>query len=99
MSLGIPYAQGSDTSLAAAVSMKRSAASIREDILQIVKVAGREGVTCDETETMMCLSHQTVSARFTELKRDELVFDSGQRRLTRSAREAAVYVAVKPVTP
>lgn len=47
--------------------------------------------TCDETEDRLGLIHQSASARFSELKRDGRILATGERRLTRSGRYAAVY--------
>lgn len=49
------------------------------------------GMTCDEIETQLALSHQTASARFSEMKRDGLIY-SKMKRKTRSGRNAASYV-------
>jgi len=50
------------------------------------------GATCDEIERLTGLTHQTVSARLAELTQRGLVAPSGQTRVTRSGRGAAVMV-------
>jgi predicted ArsR family transcriptional regulator len=46
--------------------------------------------TCDECEQDLDMSHQTTSARFTELRAKELIEPCGKRK-TRSGRNAVVY--------
>jgi response regulator of citrate/malate metabolism len=51
-----------------------------------------DGATCDEVELRLGISHQTCSARITELKRDEQIgWIKGDRRATRTGRSAQVY--------
>jgi len=91
----LPFVRGSDTSEDAAKSMGPQAARLREIVFNAIRAAGKEGLTCDETEALMGRSHQSVSPRFGELRRDELVVDSGLVRRTRGNRNAAVHVAVE----
>lgn len=86
------FVQGSDTSQAAAVSMRGSARIIREQICDTISTM--DGCTCDEVELLLDLRHQTASARITELRDEGLIEDSGNRRKTRSGRDAAVWVSV-----
>jgi hypothetical protein len=55
------------------------------------------GCTCDEYEAATNIKHQTASARFTELKRDGLLTETGFRP-TRSNKMAAVYVTARQFT-
>ena len=87
----LPYARDSDTSFEAAESMREPAAVIRSAILRAV-VASHIGLTCDEAEVKLHLTHQTCSARFTELHQAGLILKTEQRRLTRGNRNAVVYV-------
>lgn len=48
------------------------------------------GVTADELEVKLKLSHQTCSARVTELLKDKAIHWKGKRK-TRSGRMARVY--------
>lgn len=50
--------------------------------------------TCDEVEVLLCLSHQTCSARFADLKRAGLI-EPTTRRKTRSGRWAMAWRKVK----
>jgi hypothetical protein len=49
------------------------------------------GATCDRLEQDTGLSHQSCSARISELARDGLIADTGSREKTRSGRTARVY--------
>ena len=55
-------------------------------------VAGAHGLTDDELEERLRLSHQCVSARTNELRKSGRLIDSGVRRRTRRGRLAAVWV-------
>lgn len=93
--VGLPYNLGSDTSKEAAESMVPSASTIREWVLSYVRAQARfGGTTCDAAEVALKLTHQTCSARFNDLKKERLIFDSGKRTPTRSGRKAAVYLPV-----
>ena len=50
------------------------------------------GLTCDQLETMTKRSHQTVSASLYHIRKKGLIADSGERRPTRSGRQAIVWV-------
>lgn len=78
-----------DTSLEAFDSIKKDLSSLKERVfLVIIK---ENGLTCDEVELMLRLSHQTASARINDLLKENLIYDSGQRRKTRSNRNAIVW--------
>lgn len=85
------YVAGSDTSQAAAQSI--DALSMRGIALEAIKRAGLHGMTSDELEATIGMRHQTASARIRELALGGNIFDSGQRRKTRSGRKAAVWLA------
>lgn len=87
----LPHA-GTDTSAAAAKNMKAKAPLLREQVRTAV-ASHPEGMTCDEAEIALGLSHQTCSARLNELVARSDIVDSGNRRPTRSGRKAIVYVA------
>ena len=52
---------------------------------------GSRGLTCDEVECIKKISHQTASARIRDLARIGMIVDSGERRKTRSGRNAIVW--------
>ena len=93
------YVAGNLSSEEAADSVKESAATIRGRIYRYVSESPA-GKTCDELEAELYLSHQTCSARCTELKRLGLlspkIDESGAklRRQTRSGRNADVLFPV-----
>jgi hypothetical protein len=88
------YVRGSDTSHDAADSLEESLLSrLRAQIFALIDVRGERGATCDEIEVALDLRHQTASARVRELALGELIFFTGERRLTRSKRRARVYYA------
>jgi hypothetical protein len=66
-------------------------------ILDLLLILGRVGATCDEMERDLGISHQTLSARCSDLLRLGLVMrkptgDTYERRKTRAGRAAAVLV-------
>jgi hypothetical protein len=88
-----PYVAHSDTSKAAAESMREGAAYQRQTVLAHITECGMDGATSDEVEAKLTMRHQSASARFVDLARLDLIVDSKQRRKTRSGRTAAVWVA------
>jgi len=84
------YHKGADTSIEAyAQTPEKSRSKIRYAILAKIKELGN--ATCDEIEQLLNLSHQCASARISELNKDNLIEDTGERRLTRLGRKARVY--------
>ena len=87
------FVAGSDTSEAAAASI--DAGSMREIAYKAIQHSGLHGMTSDELEMTIGMRHQTASARIRELAMNGRVFDSGQRRQTRSGRKAVVWLAYR----
>lgn len=92
------FHQGADTSIQAhqetptLVRIRQ-----REHILRIIEGRGRDGATCQELEIQLGMSHESCSARITELHHKfKLIEDSGRRRHTTSGRKARVYVKAPP---
>lgn len=84
---------GNENSVEAHNSIKRGQAQeMRRRVLAFIQMRGAEGATCEECETALRMSHQTASARCSELKRDGLVHEAGSRK-TRTGRNAAVLKA------
>lgn len=73
--------------------MESRASALRAYILAALRRRRGAGATCDELETALRLSHQTVSARLRELALAREVVTTDQRRATRRGRKARVYVA------
>lgn len=90
---GLPYQRGSDTSKAAAESMEEVAPAILTQVLLFIKRSGKHGANYDEIVVALNRDKPTISARCNELKRLGKIVDSGKRRMTRSGRPAAVYLA------
>jgi hypothetical protein len=90
------HVRGSDTSRAAAESVRTTAPIQQAAVLAYLAQCGPQGATVDEIEEALGLRHQSASARMTEAVRMGLAEDSGERRRTRSGRTAAVWVVVQP---
>lgn len=60
----------------------------------MIEASGALGMTDDELERAMGRSHQTVSARRNGLKADDLICDSGMKRITRTQSPAIVWITV-----
>jgi hypothetical protein len=93
---GIGFEAGNETSYEAAASWgKEETSRLRRLVLRTVREAGEEGRTCDEMELELGLTHQTCSARCTELKQKGFIFERRKddvlvKRRTRGGRMAAV---------
>jgi hypothetical protein len=87
-----PHVAGSDTSRAAAESLRPHLAGLNARVYAAVESAGEDGRTCDEVEVLMDGRHQTISSRIRHLVQIGCLVDSGRRRRTRSGRTARVYV-------
>lgn len=85
--------RGSDTSYDAAKSIAGGAEAMRVKCLEVIRQNG--SATCDEVETQLDGRHQTISARVRELVQLGFIYDTGERRKTRSGRSARVYKAVE----
>lgn len=90
------YHGGADTSKAAAKSVSASVRVMqRAKVLAALEEYGPMGATCDQVEVALGGSHQSISARISELKRDGAIVDSGRRRMTRTGRTARVLVLAR----
>ncbi len=87
---------GVATSVAANRSIAPDKASLRELILAQIRLMSPIGSTCEDVERNCGLSHQTASARISELLRDGLIEARGCRQ-TASGRMARVYFIVGEV--
>jgi hypothetical protein len=59
--------------------------------VRILRQLAAGDATCDELEMRCALSHQTTSARCTELRKNGHIGRTGKTRCTRSGRSAHVY--------
>ena len=88
-----PFVAHSDTSRAAAESMKKVAPSYEAQVLDFIRRRGSYGATADECLEALGLTHQNGSARVSTLARKGAIIRTDKGRLTRSGRMARVYVA------
>lgn len=89
-----PHAPTSETSRAAAESVRESAQSVRRRVLELIRQRG--GLTADEVAVLLGTMHNTTSPRVTELVLTGQLVDSGHRRRTRTGRQAVVWIEVDP---
>jgi len=87
---------GNEQSVAANEKISEFKVSARNRVL--IAIQSSVGQTCEEIEAETLLSHQSCSARISELKRDGLIRKIGTRP-TRSGCQAAVYQAVLKRNP
>ena len=93
---------GTETSAAAAESIKPHVNTLCRRVLDCI-ASMPAGLTCDQAECILNLSHQTCSARFRDLASSQppsiqkLVLEDGSyaKRKTRSGRSAFVYIATE----
>lgn len=78
-----------DTSIDAAGEARPKSGKQRQAVYEAIKAAG--GLTSDELSRRLELPAQSVTARVNSLANDGLIYDSGQRRLTRYNRKAIVW--------
>lgn len=65
---------------------------IQLQVLDLLRLAGHEGLTCEQIEKKGNLRHQTASARLYELRAMNLAENRGIRRKTTAGRTAAVWI-------
>lgn len=88
-----PSVQGSATSNAAAMAIEGSPrARARAAVLAAIRDSV-DGLTAEKIEQVTGMGGSTVRPRLIELENLHLIVKSGKRRLTKSGREAEVYVA------
>jgi hypothetical protein len=83
---------GVDTSKEAGASVQAILGALQAKVLRYIRSRGEDGATCDEVEAHLNMRHQTASARVRELVLKEGILYSGNKRRTRSGRNARVYV-------
>lgn len=87
----LPPHNGTKTSKEAAESMRGRAGTLRQKVLLAIRNSP-SGLTCDACEELLSLSHQTCSARFSELRQKGFIVNiNNEVRKTRSNRNAAVW--------
>lgn len=63
----------------------------RETIFRYILDSGSNGATCDEAEAFLKVSHQTASARITDLLEAGRIHYGTETRKTRAGKSARVY--------
>ncbi len=84
-----PHVKDSDTSMAAAESIRGIVGPMHAEILRQLRLEGE--LNDDDLEEILEQRHQTISARRRELVLMGRVVDSGRRRATRSGRMATLW--------
>ena len=81
--------KGSETSVKAFQGTAPQLRALQRDtVLSYIKVKG--GLTCEEVSYGLSIRYTAASARMSELQRDGLIEDSGERRPTSTGRSARV---------
>jgi hypothetical protein len=89
------YQRHSGTSHAAAESIEPAADTLRAEVYSWIVRCGLYGATDEETADTLRMAGNTERPRRVELCDGGLVADSGQRRKTRSGRNAVVWISVR----
>jgi hypothetical protein len=89
------YHQGKPESAAAKKLSDKTARYQRARIVALARKRRGQGITCDEAEVVLAMSHQSCSARFSELKRDSILIPTEITRPTRQGGRARVMVIVR----
>jgi hypothetical protein len=82
-----------DTSAAAAQAIRPASAAIQLKVYDVIRAAGRSGLTADEVAASLRLDRVTVRPRTTELRHSGKIHDSGLRRRNENGKSAIVWVA------
>ncbi len=88
----MPSEAGSETSQAAAASIKKDASRLRNIVLDSFRAAGSAGLTSNEVELKLGMRQSTASARVRELVLLGWLEEAGERK-TASGRTAKVFTA------
>lgn len=91
--MNVGAARNSDpvTSHQAAASV--DATALEEQVGIVVRARAQYGATSYEVQSILGLSHQSVSPRFAPLKRKGVIRDSGRKRPGGAGRSQIVWVA------
>lgn len=90
-----PYAKGSETSREAAESLTNTE-TLRALVLSAIRLRNGRGATDQELQEVLNLPPNVETPRRWELVNMGLVRDSGNRRKTRSGRNATVWITTDP---
>lgn len=88
-----PYQKHSETSRAAAESVKPTAETRRQEVLAFLKSRGAHGATDEEGQLALAMEGNTYRPRRVELTAAGLVVESAEKRKTTTGRKAVVWKA------
>jgi CRP-like cAMP-binding protein len=91
----VPPSNGVQTSNEAAKAIEPVAQRQRDMLYEYVCDQYMLGTTNQEAEVALGMPAQTITPRMGELRKEGLVTDSGEKRLTRSGRKAIVWIDVR----
>lgn len=92
----LPYVPGSETSKAAAQGARSKAPADRVRVYNYIHERGEYGATSDEVQVALGLTHQSGSARVSELaSKHHVIRRTDRTRPTRTGHKAFVYVAAE----
>lgn len=86
----VPAARNTDTSKAAAKEMVKPAQSIRAKVLNAITARGEYGATSIELSQSLHIPYEAVQPRTSELRKQQRIKDSGQRRASRADEKLAI---------
>lgn len=89
----LPSVRGSETSEAAAEEALPNAGTQRRRLWDFLEERGEKGATDEEMQEHLGMNPSTQRPRRVELVERGLVYDSGEKRDTRSGRKAVVWKA------
>lgn len=90
----LPAHNGTETSVAAAESVRESAATLRARLLVFYRERGARGATDEEAQLVLGMAGNTQRPRRGELasaKYGRLIEESSEKRPTKSGRDATVW--------
>lgn len=73
--------------------------SKRLQILDVLRAAGDDGLTCEQIEIAAGVSHPTATGRLHDLRKAGLVLSTSLKRETSKGNMATIYVAMGPANP
>lgn len=91
-----PGARRSDTSREGAAFIAPSVGTLQARALSAIREAGEYGATTNELCDLLGVGRDSLQPRTSELRRQDLIFDSGQRRKNSSGVAAIVWTAIRP---
>lgn len=89
-----PPHSGSETSRAAAESIKPNAGTLRAMVLEFIEAQGERGATDDEIQRALGMEGNTERPRRQELEKMGLIWATDKTRETSSGRQATVWQSI-----